>query len=41
MKHLDEVGGFIDPIVDQDWSMHELTDAEPSVHGAANVREAP
>jgi hypothetical protein len=40
MKNLDEVRGFIDPIVDQDGSMYELTDAGPSVHGAADVREA-
>ena len=40
MKNLDEVGGFIDPIVDQDGSMHELADVGPSIHGAADVREA-
>ena len=39
MNDLDEVGGFVDPIVDQDRSMDELTDAGPSVHGAAYVRE--
>ena len=41
MKDLDEVGGFIDPVVDQDWSMHELADAVPAVHGAADVRKVP
>ena len=41
MKNLDEVGGFIDPIVDQDGGMHELADAGPSVHGATDVRKAP
>jgi hypothetical protein len=30
MKNLDEVGGFIDPIVDQDGGMHEMADAGPS-----------
>ena len=30
MNDLDEVGGFIDPIVDQDRSVDELTDAGPS-----------
>ena len=39
MKDLDEVGGFIDPIVDQDGGMHELPDARPSVHRTADVRE--
>ena len=40
MKDLDEVVGFIDPIVDQDRSMNELTDAGAAIHGAADVREA-
>ena len=40
MKNLDEVGCFIDAIVDQDGSMHEQTDGVPSVHRAADVREA-
>ena len=40
MKDLDEVGAFIDPIVDQDGGMHELSDAGPPVHRAADVREA-
>ena len=40
MKNLDEVGRFIYPIVDQYGSVHELEDAEPSIHRAADVREA-
>jgi len=40
MKNLDEVGGLIDPIVDQDGSMHELEDPGPSIHRAADVWEA-
>jgi hypothetical protein len=40
MKNLDEVRGFINPIIDQDGSMHELADTGPSIHWAADVREA-
>ena len=39
VKNFNEVGGFIDPIVDQDGRMHELADARPSVHLAADVRK--
>jgi hypothetical protein len=37
MKNFDEVGSFIDPIVDQDGSMHELENVVPSIHRAADV----
>jgi hypothetical protein len=40
MKNLDEVGGFVDTVINQDGGMHELADAGPSVHRAADVREA-
>jgi len=40
MKNLDEVSSFIDPVEDQDGRMHELTDSGPTVHGAADEREA-
>ena len=40
MKNLDEVRGFIDLVVDQDWGVYELADAGPSVHRTADVREA-
>jgi len=39
MKYLDEAGGFVDPIVDYERSMHEPANAKPSVHGAADVRK--
>ena len=40
MKNLDDIRGFIDPIVDQDGSVDELADTEPSVDGVTDVREA-
>jgi len=40
MKNLDEVGGLIDPIVDQDRSMYELEDTGTPIHRAADVWEA-
>ena len=40
MKNLDKIGSFIDLVVDQNWSMHELADSGPSVHRTADVWEA-
>jgi len=40
MKNLDEIRGFIDLVVDQDWGVYKLADAGPSVHRTADVREA-
>jgi len=40
VKNLNEVGGFVDSIIDQDGSVHELADAGASIHWAADVREA-
>jgi hypothetical protein len=40
MKNLYEVWGFIDPIVNQDGSMHELEDAGLPIDRAADVWKA-
>ena len=40
MKNLDEIRGFIDLVVDQDWGVYKLADAGPSFHRTADVREA-
>jgi len=40
MKNLDEIRGFIDLVVDQDWGVYKLADAGPSVHRTADVGEA-
>ena len=40
MKNLDKIGCFIDPVVDQNWGVHELADSGPSVHPTADIWEA-
>ena len=39
MQNLYQVGAFLDAIVDQDWRMHELTDAGTPGHWTADVGE--
>jgi hypothetical protein len=39
MQNLYDVGAFLDAVVDQDWCMHELTDARTASHRTADVRK--
>ena len=41
MENLDEVTGFVNPIVDQDRSVHEKANALEPIDRAADVRIAP
>ena len=41
VKNLDDIGAFLNPVVNEDWRMNQLANAGSTCHGAADIRKGP